>query len=57
MAKIIVFDLYDTVLKNISFNFDEGLTYLYDNFFSEVCSKIETIKLNCGGNKLWSEKK
>lgn len=41
MAKIIIFDLYDTVLKNISFNFDEGLYYLYDNFFSEACSKKE----------------
>ncbi len=38
MQKVFMFDLYDTVLKDVSFNFDKGITYLYDTFFKEKCS-------------------
>lgn len=38
MKKVILFDLYDTVLKDISFDFEAGTVWLYNNFFSEVCS-------------------
>ncbi len=38
MKKVILFDLYDTVLKNISFDFSAGIHYLYNKFFSNVCS-------------------
>ncbi len=38
MGKIIVFDLYDTVLKDITFDFNAGIRYLYDTFFTEKCS-------------------
>ncbi len=41
MGKAIVFDLYDTVLKDISFDFNKGIIYLYNTFFSEVCSLKE----------------
>lgn len=43
MKKIIIFDLYDTVLKNISFDFNNGITYLYNVFFQQVCSLKEFI--------------
>ena len=38
VKKIIIFDLYDTVLKDISFEFNDGITYLYNSFFKHVCS-------------------
>ncbi len=38
MKKVILFDLYDTVLKNISFDFSAGIRYLYNKFFSNTCS-------------------
>ena len=43
MKKVILFDLYDTVLKDISFDFDAGIVYLYNTFFSKVCSLEEMI--------------
>lgn len=41
MKKIIIFDLYDTVLKDISFDFNDGITYLYNVFFEQACSLKE----------------
>lgn len=41
MKKIIIFDLYDTVLKDISFDFNNGITYLYNVFFEQACSLKE----------------
>lgn len=41
MAKIILFDLYDTVLKDISFDFDKGIEYLYYAYFRTSCSLVE----------------
>ena len=38
MKKVIIFDLYDTVLKDISFDFSNGLNYLYNTFFKSKCS-------------------
>lgn len=38
MKKIVLFDLYDTVLKDISFHFDAGIDYLYKRFFTKACS-------------------
>lgn len=38
MVKVILFDLYDTILKDISFDFNNGLTYLHKTFFSKACS-------------------
>ncbi len=38
MKRIFVFDLYDTVLTDISFSFLDGLKYLHDNFFISKCS-------------------
>lgn len=43
MGKVIIFDLYDTVLKDISFNFDDGLVYLHKAYFQEICSLKELI--------------
>lgn len=31
--KVVVFDLYDTVLKGIAFDFDNGIAYLHRTFF------------------------
>lgn len=43
MGKVILFDLYDTVLENISFDFEKGLIYLHEAFFSHACSLNEII--------------
>lgn len=37
MQKIIIFDLYDTILKDISFEFDKGLKYLH-TLFEQICT-------------------
>lgn len=37
MKKAILFDLYDTVLKDIFFNFKQGLQWLYETCFTESC--------------------
>lgn len=36
-----MFDLYDTILKDLSFDFEKGLDYLYDVIFHEYCTKDE----------------
>ena len=41
MKKIIIFDLYDTLLKDISFDFNNGINYLYNVFFEQPCSLKE----------------
>ena len=41
LNKVVVFDLYDTVLKDISFDFDSGIEYLHRMFFQEKCSLAE----------------
>ncbi len=38
MSRIILFDLYDTVLKDISFDFEAGIKFIYNTYFREVCS-------------------
>ncbi|MBR3704312.1 MAG: HAD hydrolase-like protein [Oscillospiraceae bacterium] len=38
MRRIYLFDLYDTVLKDVSFEFQRGMRFLYDRYFSTVCS-------------------
>ena len=35
---IYLFDLYDTILKDISFNFQRGIRWLYEGYFSDHCS-------------------
>lgn len=37
MQRIIIFDLYDTILKDKSFKFDKGLKYLH-SFFKQSCN-------------------
>lgn len=37
---ILIFDLYDTILKDISFDFDNGLRFTYE-FFRDKCSYEE----------------
>lgn len=38
MSKIYLFDLYDTILKDISFSFQRGMRYLYDCCFANCCT-------------------
>lgn len=38
MKKAVLFDLYDTVLKNESFDFVRGVTFVYDNYLSDACT-------------------
>lgn len=41
--KIVIFDLYDTILKDISFNFKDGIKYLHTKYFSDTCTLEELI--------------
>lgn len=41
MAQIVIFDLYDTLLKGIWFSFDKGVEYLYETYFTQVCTPEE----------------
>lgn len=43
MGKIVIFDLYDTLLKDISFDFKRGTAYLHETFFSDFCSLEELV--------------
>ena len=38
MKKIILFDLYDTVLKDVFFGFMTGIKWLYETYFAKVCT-------------------
>lgn len=38
MKKAVLFDLYDTVLKDESFDFVRGVTYVYEHFLADACS-------------------
>lgn len=40
-AKAIVFDLFDTLLKDIKFDFDSGLCYLHENILTKDTDKVE----------------
>lgn len=37
--KAIIFDLYDTILKDQFFDFNEGLSFLHNKYFSEECTE------------------
>lgn len=38
MKKAVIFDLYDTVLKNDSFDFVRGVVYVYENYLADACT-------------------
>ena len=38
MKKAVIFDLYDTVLKNESFDFVRGVAYVYRNYLADACA-------------------
>ena len=40
-VKVVVFDLFDTLIQDIDFNFPSGLLYLYDNILSKGTDKEE----------------
>lgn len=46
MAKVraIVFDLFDTLLHDIKFNFESGLFYLHENILSKATDKVEFLE-------------
>ena len=44
IKKVVIFDLYDTVLMNDYFNFKNGLKYLYETYFSHKCTYDELTK-------------
>lgn len=41
MTPIVLFDLYDTLLRERSFDFGRGLDMLYETGFHTVCSREE----------------
>ena len=43
MTKVVIFDLYDTIVKGVSFDFDKGMEYLYRAFFTNVCTWEELL--------------
>ncbi len=40
-VRIIVFDLFETLLHDIKFDFDSGLSYLHENILSKGTDKVE----------------
>lgn len=44
MKKVVIFDLYDTVLMDDYFIFENGLKYLYEVYFSKKCTFLELTK-------------
>lgn len=40
-ARAIVFDLFETLLHDIKFDFDSGLSYLHANILSKDTDKVE----------------
>lgn len=40
-AKVIVFDLFETLLHDIKFDFNSGLSYLHENILSKGTDKVE----------------
>lgn len=44
MKKIVIFDLYNTVLKDGSFSFENGMTELYHALFEEKCTLEEFLE-------------
>jgi len=57
MTPIIIFDLYDTILKDISFDFNKGLEYLHNTFFSEKCSLIKLSEFSATFKPLYDERR
>lgn len=41
MKKAILFDLYDTVLKDVSFSVQQCFQWLYETYFKEICTREE----------------
>lgn len=39
MKKVILFDLYDTILRNISFDFVKGIEFIYNRYFTAACTQ------------------
>ena len=40
-VRVIVFDLFETLLHDIKFDFDSGLSYLYENVLSDDTDRVE----------------
>ena len=40
-AKIVVFDLFNTLLRDVKFDFNSGLSYLHENILSKDTDKVE----------------
>lgn len=57
MAKIVMFDLYDTLLKGLSFDFNKGVEYLHETFFKDKCSLEEIIEYSKSFLPLYAARK
>lgn len=49
-VKVVVFDLFDTLIQDIEFNFSSGLLFLYDNILSQGTDKEEFLEY---ANNYW----
>lgn len=52
-VKVIVFDLFDTLVRDIKFDFQSGLSYLHENILLDGTDKIE---LENYANTYWKER-
>lgn len=43
-VRVIVFDLFETLLHDIKFDFDQGLRYLHENILSKDTDKVEFLE-------------
>ena len=41
MKKVILFDLYDTILKDVSFSVQQCFEWLYETYFKDACTREE----------------
>ena len=57
MAKIVMFDLYDTLLKGVSFDFNKGVEYIHETFFKDKCSLEEIIEYSKSFLPLYATRK
>ncbi|MBQ8627288.1 MAG: HAD family hydrolase [Agathobacter sp.] len=57
LGKIVMFDLYDTLLKGVSFDFNKGVEYLHEEFFKDKCSLEDIIEYSKSFLPLYTARK
>ena len=55
--KVVMFDLYDTLLKGVSFDFKKGVAYLHETYFQDKCTLEEMIAFSDGFLSIYLERR